>query len=212
MRHSIFQIWGSSIRILLREFENGQKVHLGRVVEQYCFGECGVNFAAILLGNKSEAFCHLQWVAVYSIASSTWLSQMQFFRGFWIMIYDVPFNTHVFHLPMQGLQHRWYPVFHIHWIFIVNLSRLCPGLSRIDRGLPRPPSDIEEMITFTLSQNTTFPDYLKLWLDSLRQTSIVSLNELDERRNVVAFAVGGLLLNDHQMKVLRSSCQPQKLP
>jgi hypothetical protein len=83
--------------------------------------------------------------------------------------------------------------------------------SRNDRELPRPPGDIEEIIDFITSQNITLRRYLRDRLDSLRQIGIVSINESGEGMNLAVFSAEGLLLNDYQMEVLRSSDQHQKL-
>jgi hypothetical protein len=83
--------------------------------------------------------------------------------------------------------------------------------SRNGRGLPRRPGDIDEMIDFILSQNRTLPGYLRNRLDPLRQIGIVSTNESDEGINLTVFNAEGLFQNDHQIEVLRSSCQRQKL-
>jgi hypothetical protein len=83
--------------------------------------------------------------------------------------------------------------------------------SHNDRELPWPLGDIEESTDFILSQNRTLPGYLRDRLDLLRQISIEPVNESDEGMNVAVFNAEGLLLNDHQTEVLRSSYQPQKL-
>jgi hypothetical protein len=83
--------------------------------------------------------------------------------------------------------------------------------SRNDRGLPIPPGEIEEIITFILCQNRTFAGYLRDRLGSLREICFVSMNEPDEGMNLAVFNAHGLLLNDHQMEALRNSYQPQRL-
>jgi hypothetical protein len=77
--------------------------------------------------------------------------------------------------------------------------------SRNDWGLPVPPGEIEEIITFVLSQNRTLAGYLRDHLDSLREIGIVLMNEPDEGINMAVFNAEGLLLNDHQMETLRNS-------
>jgi hypothetical protein len=83
--------------------------------------------------------------------------------------------------------------------------------SRNDRGLPRPPGDIKKIIDFILWQKKTLRGYLKDRLYFLQQIGIVSMNESDEGMHLAVFNAEGLLLNDHQMEVLRSSYQPQEL-
>jgi hypothetical protein len=83
--------------------------------------------------------------------------------------------------------------------------------SRNDRELPRLPGDIEEIIDFILSQNRTLFSYLRDRLGSLRQIGILSKNKSDEGMNLAVFNTEGLFLNDHQMEVLQSSYQSQKL-
>jgi hypothetical protein len=52
-------------------------------------------------------------------------------------------------------------------------TRVDAVFSRNDRGLPRPPSDIEEIIAFILSQNRTHCCCLRDRSDSLRQIGMV---------------------------------------
>jgi hypothetical protein len=80
-----------------------------------------------------------------------------------------------------------------------------------DQGLPMPRGEIEGIIVFILSQNRTPAGYLIDQLDSLREIGILSMNKPDEGMNLEVFNAEGLLLNDHQMKALRNSYQPQPL-
>jgi hypothetical protein len=83
--------------------------------------------------------------------------------------------------------------------------------SRGDAVSPVRDGNSEHIIAFILSQNETLQGYLRDRLDSIREIARVSMNESDEGMNLAIFNAEGLLLNDHQMEVLRNSYQTQKL-
>jgi hypothetical protein len=83
--------------------------------------------------------------------------------------------------------------------------------SRCGRGLPIPAGDIQAIVASILSRNETLPGYLRDGLDSIRAIVSASMDEPGEGMNLVIFNAEGLLLNKHEMEVLRHSYQPQKL-
>jgi hypothetical protein len=62
--------------------------------------------------------------------------------------------------------------------------------NRNDRGLPRQPGDIQEIIDFIPSQNRTLRGYLRDRSDSLQRIGIESMNESDKGMNLAVFNPG----------------------
>jgi hypothetical protein len=83
--------------------------------------------------------------------------------------------------------------------------------NRSNRQLPIPPGNVDEIIAFILFQNGTIQGDLRDRFESIREIATVSMNERDEGINMAIFNAKGILLNNHQMELLRNSDQPQRL-
>jgi hypothetical protein len=83
--------------------------------------------------------------------------------------------------------------------------------SLTERALPIPPGEIENIIAFILMHNETLRSYVRVRLTSVREIGIVSMDEPDEGINFALSNAEGPLLRDHEMEMLQTSYQCQKL-
>jgi hypothetical protein len=67
------------------------------------------------------------------------------------------------------------------------------------------------MITSIFLQNRTLQGYLRVRLDSVRETATVAMDEPDDGMNLAIFNAEGTLLDDHQLNVVRNSYHTQRL-
>jgi hypothetical protein len=74
--------------------------------------------------------------------------------------------------------------------------------TRNGRDLPRPPSDIEEIIE--LLSKRPKPRLSQRLIHLHTKIAVVSVNKPDEGTNMVVFNVKGFLMNDHQMEVFQN--------
>jgi hypothetical protein len=91
------------------------------------------------------------------------------------------------------------------------ITPVCAIFFRTHRRIPTPPGGAEEIIAYILSRNRTRQGYLRDRLDSVREIATVATDEPDNGMNLAVFNAERVLLNDHQLEIVRNSDHIQKL-
>jgi hypothetical protein len=207
---SLFPLWGSSVRILFKKFENEQNINPTHTVEPHCSDQCRTNFAASVLDSGSAAICPLQWTNDYSIAWSNSPQQIRTFPGFRIGIFDLSSKMHVFLFFMVLLRIFPSPAFHMPEILPSICHPYLCGFQWRWLGLPISAGDIDEIIDVILCQNGSRQRCLRDRFDAGQEIGTLSMNGTNKGMNLVIFTAERFLMNYRQIEVLRNQWHPRK--